>query len=115
MTRIIHSLEQYDGYEYGKSNVAFIGKFFEENVGWENDALRVVAGMEYNVPFTMPEALDNYFELVLQYPINFASKGIGEIKSTQEFKDMPDYPAKGSIKEINGIIVVKLNESKPRD
>ena len=115
MTRIIHSLEQYDNYEYGISNVAFIGEFFDENAGWENDALKIVSGMEYIVPFTMPEALDNYFDLVLQYPINLVSEGIGNLKSTQEFKAMPDYPAKGSIKEINGIIVVKLNNSQPQD
>ena len=115
MTRVIYSLEQFDGYEYGKSEVAFIGKYFDDDAGWENDALYFVAGMEHRSPITMPEALDNYFELVLQYPINFVdftSEEIDEVKTTQEFKEMPEYPAEGSIKEINGIIIVKFNISE---
>lgn len=118
MTRVIYSLEQYEGYEYEKSNVAFMGKYFNDDAGWENDVLYVVAGMEGTSSIVMPEALDNYFELVLQYPINFVaetSEEIQEIASTQEFANMPEYPADGSIKEINGIIVVKFNCSTPQD
>lgn len=36
-----------------------------------------------------------------------------EISKTDEFKNMPSYPNKGYIKEINGIIVAKISDKTP--
>lgn len=38
---------------------------------------------------------------------------IEEIRKTDEFKNMPSYPNKGYIKEINGIIVAKISDKTP--
>lgn len=55
----------------------------------------------------------NYF-LGLNTDFHYASDDeIEEIRKTDEFKNMPSYPNKGYIKEINGIIVAKISDKTP--
>lgn len=55
----------------------------------------------------------NYF-LGVNTDFHYASDDeIEKIRSTDEFKNMPSYPNKGYIKEIDGIIVAKISDKTP--
>lgn len=68
----------------------------------------LIMGVSSDITNTHPKyEFINYY---LGYDVTFAShEEIAEIMKTDEYKEMPTYPYYGSIKEMDGFIVVKLN------
>lgn len=69
-----------------------------------------VAGTELK-PWYSYEALMKYMRVYLHVPLGEPTKDqISAVEGSAELKRMPVYPLKGSIAEINGVLVIKLNE-----
>lgn len=64
---------------------------------------------EILIPAMKQDRLKTYLSLHLAFSPQVIS-GTGEIEETDEFKTMPCYPDSGSIKIIDGVIVVKFSE-----
>ena len=113
--RIIASVEAQDDYQNG-DDVTFVGNFYyKENPSvvefdvMDSESLRELSGVALENGLMTSGARDNFIRHYVGFNMADLSEGDKEkIAKTTEFKEMPDYPAQGSIQKLNGIWVVKL-------
>ena len=113
--RIIASVEAQDDYQNG-DDVTFVGNFYyKENPSvvefdvMDSESLRELSGVALENGLMTSGARDNFIRHYVGFNMADLSEGDKEkIAQTTEFKEMPDYPAQGSIQKLNGIWVVKL-------
>ena len=113
--RIIASVEAQDNYQNG-DDVTFVGNFYyKENPSvvefdvMDSESLRELSGVALENGLMTSGARDNFIRHYVGFDMADLSEGDKEkIAQTTEFKEMPDYPAQGSIQKLNGIWVVKL-------
>ena len=110
MTRVIDKIETTDGYKPGETPVVFIGvpgDYTQEYEEFSN--LSNSTGLVYHNAITVYNYYKPYFDIVLRTDINIAdSETADEITLTDEAKAMPVFPAEGSVKVIDGTVVVKF-------
>lgn len=111
MTRTLSVLEQYDGYSYGESEVAIFNVGNMNKMSLNVGAVDRVHGLSGKTQVDYRQALERYFDIVLQYPINLCSvEKEKEIEKTDAFKAMGTFPAKNCVATIDGIVVIKMFE-----
>ncbi len=114
LTRVVYEIENYDGYVTGKTKLALIGKpngLLESTS--EYSAIRKMTGMKFNYVLSTTSSgyYQAYFKYVLMNPAAIASNDIiSSLKKNEIVKNMPLYPADGSISMVDDILVVKLGK-----
>lgn len=110
MTRVIDKIETTDGYRAGETPVAFIGvpgNYTQEYEEFSNFSKST--GLLYHNAITFYGYYEPYFDIILKADINIAdSETADKITLTDRAKAMPVFPAEGSVKVIDGTVVVKF-------
>lgn len=108
VTRMIERVENLEGYSLGETPVYLVGelRYSSLNRGkMDVPYLESKHGLWYNysATYNLPRYITDY----LNYPMKVSAKP--ELAEVDEVKDMPIFPAQGSIKIIDGAAVVKLS------
>lgn len=105
MTRVIHDVEQLEGYQDGMTQVVFVGTLSDimYTVPGTDRADGMVAA-SYTSPITYN--YECYFRYVLQRP-TLARRGYG-MEDWPEVQQMPKYPEPGYAAMIDGMAVVRF-------
>lgn len=112
MTKVTYSIEQTEGYRPGETPVLFIGglresALFNGRRGFENLS---GIGLYHEFSTTDPGTYIHLFNAVLSYRINWI--GIADPEAyaqTPEVQAMPVYPARGSCRIVDGVLIVKFS------
>lgn len=107
MTRIVYEIESFDGYEAGVTPVAISGTFEQTPALGEMSAFQDILpyGMG-NTPLTYIGTDYAYLTHILNVNMNLT-----RISNEHEMvREMPVYPAEGSVAYVDGILVVKVSE-----
>ncbi len=107
MTRIVSSMESFEGYEPGVTPVAFSGYF--ENSPY----LRFLPGFEDLTPYGMGNTILTYMGTdyaFLRYELNVPINETRVYADTPEVKAMPCYPLEGSIAYVDDVLVIKISD-----
>ena len=112
MTRLIDRIEQNEEYVVGETPVAITGYFNDSQLTQKRDKFDYRGtGLQYGYAVTYYSSYKDYFNYYLSYPINILSKTESqEIAKKEEVKAMPSFPASGSCRMIDGIMIVKLSD-----
>lgn len=107
MTKIAYEVEHMEGYEPGVTPVAITGSFQETDyitdiTDWEDIVIYGVGKTTMLYPGT------DY--AYLKYELNVTMNLTRVDKELDEVKEMPCYPAEGSIKYVDGVVVVKISK-----
>lgn len=117
MTRVVAMMESQEDYSVGETQVAFIGvsRLNETIPGFTR--VKNIIGLVDNTPIPQDTSkyyynvYKAYFEYILNYPINICNDDTHRtIKETLEVQDMPTFPNDGSIRMIDGVMVVKMGQ-----
>ena len=110
MTRVADRIEQMDDYVPGETPVAFIGRPGYVLTGNEEYAeVQKIVGMRNNTQISYYATYERYFHYVLQMPIRICSEQEAvELSQSETVKQMPAFPQKGSVQNIDGTIVVNF-------
>ncbi len=108
MTRVVDRIENTEGYIPGETPVAFAGSFVlsphtEPIEGF--DAIENVYGVG-NLSFTYPGLEKSYLKYVMNEDINITEADI----ESEEVKNMPVFPEKGSVAFAKDTLVVKISD-----
>ena len=112
LTKITYSMEQTDGYVPGKTPVLFIGELHESVLYNERRGFQHLSGTGLQPVFstTYSGTYYHFFNAVLSYRINWMdAANAGSYMELPEVQAMPVYPAKGSCRIVNGVLIVKLS------
>ena len=107
MTRIVYKIESMEGYIPGETPVAIAGNFQNSPCILDVEPFKeiVVYGMGKSV-MTYPGTDYAFLSYVLNININFT-----QVNNQDEvIRNMPVYPAEGSVAYVDGILVVKVSE-----
>ena len=112
MTRVLDRMEMMDEYEVKETPVAFIGYLLYSDIYRRNDGFNYeCTGISDVYSLTYYGTYEKYFEYVLNYPLNLVpEKKARELSELKEVEEMGDFPSRGSMKMIDGILVVKLSD-----
>lgn len=110
MTRVLTQIEATDGYELGKTEVAFIGNPGKVQSGAPGFDDISVFGFEYKSQITSQAKYRAYFANILQYPINIVQgEQYDALLEDERVIAMPIFPEQGSVAVLDGIVVVKMS------
>ncbi|MDL2310585.1 hypothetical protein LJC13_01240, partial [Peptostreptococcaceae bacterium OttesenSCG-928-C18] len=118
--RIVNKIDDFEDFNYLEEEAIIIGNRVHANFGAskfeEFSSLSGITGIDMPRDFnfmgeslTYREYLRNMLGVNLIYPGKDKEE---EIKLSQDFIEMPDFPKEGCIKKIDGILVVKISEYK---
>lgn len=117
-TRILDDMNEIEEYKDGQTPVAFIGRPLNQIRRNQDFVINDITGMRRSfVPYySYSERYQAYFNYILMTNTIFVSEEkIDEISDDKRAINMPVYPSKGSIKMIDGVLVVKLGEDLSDD
>ena len=112
LTKVTYSMEQTDGYMPGETPVLFLGdpqgsSLFVSRRGFED--LNGV-GLHREFAATYSGTFFCLFNDVLSYRINWMDMdGAGAYADLPEVQAMPAYPARGSCRIVDGVLIVKFS------
>ncbi|MBR1470879.1 MAG: glucosyltransferase domain-containing protein [Lachnospiraceae bacterium] len=111
-TRVADRMEQTEGYASGDTPVVFVElpvHLMKDPAGFEMAGSVTGAWKEY-VPMGMDRwSYQAYFDYVLLNPAVMADAGTwSDMQSDPRVREMPIYPAAGSLQMIDGVLVVRL-------
>ncbi len=108
LTRIVYEIEKTDGYEAGVTPVAFCGTFENTSYTQPVEAMKdiVMWGMYGKTSMSYGGTEYAYLQMILNVNMNLIRVDDGD----DRIKEMPCYPADGSVAPVDGVIVVKLSE-----
>lgn len=110
MTRVLTQIEATDGYELGKTEVAFIGNPGKVQSGAPGFGDITMFGFEYKSQITSQAKYRAYFANILQYPINTVQgERYDALLEDERVIAMPVFPENGSVAVLDGIVVVKMS------
>ena len=105
MTNVLGEIEKVEGYEPGVTRVLFLGYPQDVTVKLPyKDQVEHITGGEVRSAITHPTKYGYFFRNILQRDVNV----IMEEDFRMELPPMPQYPQKGSIQMVDGIVVVNL-------
>ena len=114
--KISYDLQNFDSYVAGETPVVFVNEpscLNSSIPGFEKFERIIGADKTYGLSFTQKNRIQMYFDYYLVTPILLAEDEYWyEMRESEHVKEMPDYPAKGSIATIDGIVVVKLSSTE---
>ncbi len=118
MTRVVDRIEQTEGYVPGETELCFVGVSdqllpaisgfgeYQKITGLEGGSPILTANAEYYY-----NAYGAYFKYILNNPGRMAGhKTWSELQLDERALAMPAFPAAGCIREIDGVLVVKMGE-----
>ena len=108
VTRIIDRIEQLDGYSPNDTQVYVVGdlRYSDLNRGnMDIPYLESKCGLWYNYSATYNFV--RYITDYMNYPMRIAVNS--NLADTNDVKNMPAFPANGSVKMIDGAAVIKLS------
>ena len=113
MTRVMNDINEIDSYVPGKTKVIIIGRFndVDSNVTWVTDLgdYQMLAGYA-KTAITYDQTLGSFANLLGErINIETDEEIIKTLQNEALVKDMPIYPQKGYVKNINDTIVVKFS------
>ena len=114
MTRLISDIEETEGYEVGKTPVLILGSIDENPMVLAEDGLEIVSDSfsevhHYTVSYY--QTYINFFSYITGYSINLVPlNDVANYLDDPEIKEMQIYPANGSVRMINGVLVIRLSE-----
>lgn len=110
---INYDLNNYDSYIAGETPVVFINEpsCLKSSIpGFEKFERIIGAKSTYGLYYSQKNRIQMYFDYYLITPILLAEDEYWyEMRENEQVKEMADYPAKGSISTIDGVVVVKLS------
>ena len=112
LTKVTYSMEQTDGYVPGETPVLFIGEPLESAIFNERKGFEGLNGIGLHKEFsaTYSGTYVRFFNTVLSYRINWMSMdGAGPYAQLPEVQAMPVYPARGSCRIVDGVLIVKFS------
>lgn len=113
MTRVLSRIEEYEDYIYDETPVALISYAgITAQTGLRGmGQIPTIVGAWYNSDVSSSEDYKQYFQNVLQYPINLCDNEVlRELMYRDEVIEMPLFPHRDCIKMIDGILVVKMGD-----
>ena len=112
LTRIIDRMEETEGYVPGETECAFIGILDEGPLNQHRAGFNYnTGGLWYNFNTSYPDTYPVYMNYYLDYPMTFvSSEKRTALQNSPEVQNMPFFPAKDSVKMVDGVLVVKLSE-----
>lgn len=111
MTRVVDDLEERNDYSVGKTEISFVGSVSTMKTMPGFEFLSDTTGLRGSGSISQSGISDHYnlyksfFNYYLNYPINYSSK---DFSDNEKVKNMPTYPEKGYIQNIDGVLVVKM-------
>lgn len=125
MERVLERMELTEEYNPGSTEVVFVGTLgksesFQTNANnvrarfdypplWISSNMVRETGIEFGTVLTYPRTYRNFFKYFLGSEINVQDAEPTEILQDSAVAEMPEFPASGSCKMINGVMVVKLS------
>lgn len=113
MTRVVYSVENFEDYVPGKTQVVFVGGPSELVNIPGLDKYENIVGIDtpYALWMSNSSRCNAYFKYVLLNPAVIADEQtFVEMNKNEIVKSMPVYPAEGSMQYIDDILVVKLGK-----
>lgn len=109
MTRVADRIEENEEYIPGETPVYFVGQnaIGKTRVGFEK--YTDITGMGASSPITFYDTYDKYFEYVLGMDLLLYEDK--SIEKNETVAEMPVFPKNGCVQMVDGIIVVKLEET----
>lgn len=109
MTRVLSAVEAQESYVYGQTPVAFIGTISAHKGIPGTEQISTVTGVDGKSSITYQETYRAYFDSVLQYDICLCSQDeLDRLHDSEEVQAMAVFPDHGSVKTMDGVIVVKM-------
>lgn len=109
MTRVLSAVEAQESYVYGQTPVAFIGTISAHKGIPGTELISTVTGADGKSSITYQETYRAYFDSVLQYDICLCSQDeLDRLHDSEEVQAMAVFPDHGSVKTMDGVIVVKM-------
>lgn len=110
-TRIIDRMEQTEGFVPGQTQVAFVGQMQNSVLSNSRQGFEIRGhGNDTNFDVTYYENIVTYLTYYLGYPVTcVGTRQAAALGETPEVLQMPAFPAAGSIKMVDDILVVKLS------
>ena len=107
MTRIVHEVEELEGYEAGKTPVAFYGSFEDAPYLQELEVLKELK------PYGMGKSPLTYVGTDYAYLTNILNVNMAlsrDFGDGEAVSNMPLYPEEGSVQMVDGSVFVKISE-----
>ncbi|WP_026669886.1 glucosyltransferase domain-containing protein [Butyrivibrio sp. AE3006] len=115
--RIIVKLEETEGYQYGDPFV-ILGGFYPNPVpiashNMNGKQLADFEGATYEDLLFLPNERERFIQIYLGVETGdiMSVEDKGKLMETEEFKNMPSFPADGCVQKIDGIWVLKIAEN----
>lgn len=112
MTRVVDRVETQPGYERGVTPVAFIGvpqAYFSDFAPY--DKIQRLTGTDMSGSITYYSIYGVYIPMLLRTDMNIADRGTAvAVAASEEVAAMPLFPAAGSVRTVDGIVVVKFTQ-----
>ena len=110
MTRVVDRIECVEGYDAGVTPVLFVGMpydYLKRFTPFED--IETLIGLKGSTSITYFQGFTQYFQMIMRVDINVVS-GVTDygIDAEEVCRDMPNFPAKGSVQMKNGVVIVKF-------
>lgn len=111
MTCVISAIEATEGYELGKTTVAFVGNPGRVQNGEPGFGdVNTLLGFDYKSQITSQAKYKAYFANILQYPITLlAGEEYEALLLDERVAELPIFPEAGSVTVIDDVVVVKMS------
>ncbi|MGM9603778.1 MAG: glucosyltransferase domain-containing protein [Faecousia sp.] len=112
MTRLLDRMEQTDGYVVDETPIAIVGRLRFSDLQTERPGMPSPAnGMGYSYATTYFETYEKYINYYLGYPAQFLrGPRLLELEETETVRQMPQFPAPGSVLMVEDVLVVKFSQ-----
>jgi hypothetical protein len=107
MNRIVHDIEEMDGYVAGETPVAFLGSF--ERTDYTGHLEHFEDILPYGMGKT-PLLYEGTDYAYLKYMMNVNMNLIRIAGDHETILNMPTYPSQGSVAYVDGVVVVKISQ-----
>ena len=109
MTRVIAKMEEFEGYEIGKTPVVMLSPQKPYNSIEAFEEVSLISGADRKIAVSYYETIIGYFTYVMNYPMNFCDYDTHvEMAQYYDVINMPVFPNDGFIQMVDGVMVVKL-------
>ena len=111
-TRIVDRMEQTEGFVPGQTEVAFVGLLFDSPLSTERSGFdHTSTGLWHSYSTTYYETYEVYLSYYLGYPAHCVDTNeIQKYEKMEQVIAMPSFPAAGSVRMVEDVLVIKLSD-----
>lgn len=113
VNRIVSTMEQIDGYEVGKTPVAWVGGLSASDATVYRDGLGELRGYGLSGSYAIGHyrTIQPFFTYVMGYPIQLLDEEeTAALAQSEQVEAMPVFPNKGYCRLVDGVMVIRLSE-----